>query len=304
MWVIFLFLLIIWACAIVTTKLIGDNIEIYPEDNRDQIAAYFGSMGASMQTLFQFMTLDNWRSISSYVSLCDNTEGCQDIDIWHELCWYIFFCFYIILTNFTILSLLTGVVTEAIGRTRIENEDDPNSIENKEKLDKVRVAALKIFSGSATPHANDAHRMKMSRAQWKELFNPENEELVEFFQDLNIDPHSMDDDDINVLFDTFDVEGENEVTWRQFEKAIFRLKGACSAFAAFKMKRVIQDLYKSVPRQLANEASMFQNADVTQLQGVIEKLEVHAFALRDRVSALDQDVHAKYSHHGLHLGVH
>ena len=213
-----------------------------------------------------------------------------------EYAWFFFFVFYIILTNFTILSLLTGVVTEALSRTRMENEDDPNSIENRQKLDKVRVAALRLFSGNSEHRApsTDAFKMRITRSEWREIFDPKNEHMAEILNDLDIDPGGMDDDDIDLLFDTFDVEGDGIVTWKQFETAIFRLKGECSAFHAFKMKRVIQELYYQVPRNLAREASSFQKADLSQLQEVIDQLEGHAFALKDRVIALEKDLNAKY----------
>jgi hypothetical protein len=302
---IFLFTFIIFAFAIVTTKLVGRNEDFYPEGCQDDIRNNFGNMGASMKTLFQFMTLDNWRSISSCVSLCDRTAGCTEGHMLQEYAWYFFFVFYIILTNFTILSLLTGVVTEALGRTREENEDNPNSRENREKMDKVRVAALRLFSGNSEHRApsTDAFKMQMSRSEWSEIFgwrdgerisDPNNRYMVEILNDLDIDPEGMDQDDVDLLFDTFDVEGDGIVTWKQFETAIFRLKGECSAFHAFKMKRVIQELYYQVPRNLAREAASFQNADLSQLQEVIDQLEGYAYTLKRRVNDLEKDVEARY----------
>ena len=139
--------------------------------------------------------------------------------------------------------------------------------------------------------------MAISDGPWRDgerISDSNNRYMVEILNDLDIDPEGMDQDDVDLLFDTFDVEGDGIVTWKQFETAIFRLKGECSAFHAFKMKRVIQELYYQVPRNLAREASSFQKADLSQLQEVIDQLEGHAFALKDRVIALEKDLNAKY----------
>merc|ERR1719316_1436628 len=55
----------------------------------------------SMTTLFQFVTLDDWSRIARAVAQ-------------HEPFMNIFFILYILITAFTTLSLLTGVVSEQI----------------------------------------------------------------------------------------------------------------------------------------------------------------------------------------------
>ncbi len=75
---------------------------------RDAAPEYFGHLGASLLTLFQVMTLENWPDVAAEVRA--------------SLPWaWVFFVGYILVATFMVLNLFIGVVVSAI-QSRIDRE--------------------------------------------------------------------------------------------------------------------------------------------------------------------------------------
>jgi len=87
--------LILYVAAVIVTNLFGQT---HPQ--------WFGSLGASLLTLFQILTLEGWADIQREV-LTD-----------HPLAW-LFFVPYVLLTTFAMLNLFVAVMVEAM-RTGVE----------------------------------------------------------------------------------------------------------------------------------------------------------------------------------------
>merc|ERR1719281_710337 len=97
-----------------------------------------------MQTLFQFVTLDNWAAISRMVTAKNPYMQ-------------IFFIAYIIVTAFTILSLLTGVVSEHILKVT-KNDEDELKKQQGEELKKVSEEMLELFKKADTDNSGTIGR--------------------------------------------------------------------------------------------------------------------------------------------------
>merc|ERR1719201_2274975 len=103
-----LFVLIIAVFAIFVTKAVH-------EDPDAEVQVYFGSWLKSSCTLFQFVTLDDWSRIARRASRidCRNASGVIEKCDGPPKPWLMgIFVFFVILTAFSILSLLTGVISE------------------------------------------------------------------------------------------------------------------------------------------------------------------------------------------------
>lgn len=88
--------LIFYVGAVMATKLFGD-VEFGPEKDR-----YFGTLGSSLISLFQVMTLDSWSSNIMRPTLAA-----------HPYAW-LFFVPFVLVTAFTALNLFIGVVVSAL----------------------------------------------------------------------------------------------------------------------------------------------------------------------------------------------
>ena len=89
--IVLLLTLIYYVCAVIATKLFGDA---FPE--------WFGSIGASMYTLFQVMTLESW-SMGIVRPVMDT----------FPLAW-LFFVPFILVTTFAVLNLFIAIVVNAM----------------------------------------------------------------------------------------------------------------------------------------------------------------------------------------------
>ncbi|MFN0262402.1 ion transporter [Tepidamorphus sp. 3E244] len=95
--IILLLSLVFYVFSVMATKLYG---ETFPE--------WFGSIGASLYTLFQVMTLESW-SMGIVRPVMDE----------HPLAW-IFFVPFILVTSFAVLNLFIGIIVNAM---QSEHED-------------------------------------------------------------------------------------------------------------------------------------------------------------------------------------
>ena len=96
-----LILLIFYVGAVVSTKVFG---AAFPE--------WFGSIGASMYTLFQVMTLESW-----------SMGIVRPVMEVHPLSW-IFFIPFILVTSFTVLNLFIGIIVDAMQSQHMAEQKD------------------------------------------------------------------------------------------------------------------------------------------------------------------------------------
>ena len=94
--VVMLLMLVFYVAAVMATELYGDT---HPE--------YFGSLGASLYSLFQIMTLESWSHGIVRPVLID-----------HPYAWS-FFVPFIVVTSFSVLNMFIGVIVSSI---EAENE--------------------------------------------------------------------------------------------------------------------------------------------------------------------------------------
>ena len=96
--------LIFYVAAVLSTKLYGAT---FPE--------WFGSIGASMYTLFQVMTLESW-----------SMGIVRPVMEVHPQAW-IFFVPFILVTSFAVINLFIGVIVDAM---QTQHQDEVVEIEN------------------------------------------------------------------------------------------------------------------------------------------------------------------------------
>lgn len=88
-------LVIYYVAAVLATHIFGNSHDA-------ELETLFGSIGQSMFTLFQMMTLDGWR-----------TEIAEPVLVLYPWAW-VFFVIFIIITSFAVLNLFIGVIVDAM----------------------------------------------------------------------------------------------------------------------------------------------------------------------------------------------
>lgn len=102
-------LVIYYVAAVLATHTFGHSQD-------ETLESLFGSVGASMFTLFQLMTLEGWRS--------DVADPTIAIYPWA----WIFFVVFITVTSFAVLNLFIGVIVDAMNIIHEEEEEEKGEI--------------------------------------------------------------------------------------------------------------------------------------------------------------------------------
>ena len=111
-----LLLIFFYIGAVISTNLFGNA---FPE--------WFGTLGSSMYTLFQIMTLESW-SMGIVRPVMDE----------YPYAWT-FFIPFIVVTTFTVLNLFIGIIVDAIARvTEQDKQERHQQFSSKEDIDDIR----------------------------------------------------------------------------------------------------------------------------------------------------------------------
>jgi len=120
-WIALLFLLVMFVYAISITNLAGKRWEQFSSaEDGAVVKEKFGTIRASMETLFIFLTCDDWSTPARIV----NKEFPFMQFVWVS---------YIVLAVFTLLSLLTGLMADKMNQVRQEAEEQ----QTKERAEQV-----------------------------------------------------------------------------------------------------------------------------------------------------------------------
>jgi len=131
-WVGLLVVIPYYVCAVFLTRLLGHNAEQWGDEACDLVRGWFGSIGRSMYTLFMIMTLANWDTVCS-VTMTEYPSI------------FLFFMVYIIFSSYTVISMITGVICEALVCTT-ENDEAHMISELAQGREAFKDSLRKIFS--------------------------------------------------------------------------------------------------------------------------------------------------------------
>lgn len=110
MWVSVLTLILDYVCAVFLTKVVGHKAEMYGEA-APKIATWWGSIGNSMRSLFIIMTLAEFDVMM--ITMQQHVE---------PLLVALFMVAYVMIAGFTMVSLITGILCEALTAAQSEDE--------------------------------------------------------------------------------------------------------------------------------------------------------------------------------------
>ncbi len=114
--------LVMYVTAVLTTKLFGDT---HPE--------YFGTIGGSVYTLFQIMTLESW------------SHGIvRPVMEVHAYAWAVFVPF-ILLTTFAVLNLVVGIVVNSM--QALHEADKQQAVDEAEAGMRAEISAMRAEIG-------------------------------------------------------------------------------------------------------------------------------------------------------------
>ena len=139
--------LVFYVSSVLTTKLFG--MEVHPQDVDGNMQEWFGTVGRSMYSLFQIMTLESWSM--------GIVRPTMELYSWS----WIFFVPFIVLTSFAVLNLFIAVVVNAMQ----SQHDQERTEENRELRDAAHADAAAIEDRLATLQSDVTHLRRLLEAQ-------------------------------------------------------------------------------------------------------------------------------------------
>lgn len=145
MWVGLLTVILNYVCAVFLTQTLGQNAAMW-EDKEEKISLWFGTIGRSIRTLFIVITLAEWDEIA--LTIAERVNG---------MAVFALAMAYITITAFTMVSLITGIISEELVRAQADEKDHKAIIidRGRSKLADDVVDTLKLFdddqSGTLSP---------------------------------------------------------------------------------------------------------------------------------------------------------
>ncbi|CAJ1384291.1 unnamed protein product, partial [Effrenium voratum] len=251
-WICLVALLFCYACAIITTTVIGHNDEIYdPYFSKSggwDHEVYFATVWRSTFTLFQIMTLDQWNeSVVRHV-------------VANQPAMLIFFLVFVCISSLGLMSIMIGVVVE---NTLATANKDQNKLKARRERDRKQVFGQlqEIFEMADVDGSGTLKLEEVEAAiQKPEIYNKL--KMIDFPVD-----------DPGQIFALLDYDESGELTTEEFITGCIRMKGPAKS----KDLLVAQVGVDSMRKQYAlfeQEMEKFQ-AKVAMLDATIRAVMSH-----------------------------
>jgi voltage-gated sodium channel len=204
MWVSIFLIFILYIAAVFVTVEIGQNPDLYEPykyvsggwDYQD----YFGSVGKSMFTLFQIVTLDDWSNGVARHVMSNQPAMC------------VFFLLFILLTSYGLMNIITGIIVERTLSAAKQNQQRFQRTQEKERA-RVLNHLREIFE-LADKDGNGSLTIDEFRTAIRQPDVERKLKLIEL-------PVA----DAEELFEILDHDGSGELSVDEFIGGCVRLKG-------------------------------------------------------------------------------
>lgn len=205
LWTCIFISVVIFVFTIFAVELIGNGSEF--KDTESQ--RYFLSTVPAFVTLFQLMTLDEWREVIQ--PICD-------VQAWA----YLFFFFFICISALALMNLVTAVVVEN-GMRRIEQDDDYKGqmLEREQVAEVTKIRELfKFFKGSGDGDSASANTSGAISAEDLLAVKGSWAALERILDTLGIDQA----EDMKRLMKLIDTDGDGELSLEECLDGLLQLR--------------------------------------------------------------------------------
>lgn len=223
-WVGLLTLILNYICAIFLTQTVGHADVDWGED-QDKVYLWFGTLGNSFQTLLIVITLQDWDDMAMTVSKQYNGY----------VVWALAFS-YIILTAYTMLSLITGCISEALITAQMQDDRD--------RLAKIE-GSKKAFGQSlrdVLSKFDEDDSGSLTHKEIEEVLTSPGNNLMNQLAALNID---MDMSELLYFIDRLNPSGDEDadIKINDIADVMSHFNGPAKACAIWELKFMLNELH-------------------------------------------------------------
>lgn len=229
-WSLVLIFMILYVSAVLTTSWYNYEARVDKEMLKTAhgiaFVEWFGSIGASLLTLFQLMTLEGWPEILR-----------TSMEVWPQA--WIFFVPFILLTNVSLLNAITAVVVEKVFSIA-QNE----AADEAKRAEKARLAALRKLKGLFSSIDVD-HNATLDLEEFrKALKDPR---VVAVLLELGIARYEADE-----LFECLDLDGNEELSVAEFVDGCLRAVGPAQSKHLLQVQYDLLRNFKSLRNKISD----------------------------------------------------
>lgn len=196
-----LIVLLLYMSAVFIFRVLGRKADpgLDPDEEED-MDKWFGTVGRSLFTLFQLMTLDGWPTVVR--TLMRN---------YHPAI-MLFFLAFLIISHYTLLNLVTAVVVENV--LVISQQEQMKEVKREEQARFENIRKLKELFENIDEDGNG----EVSVEEFSEAMK--DKEIVKQFNQLEIASYEAMD-----LFELLDIDHDGSVTVSEFVEGCLRVRG-------------------------------------------------------------------------------
>jgi hypothetical protein len=270
-WVLVLMLVTMLILAILCTTVVGHNADKwgeyvpYPECLPDPecvpypecantcdnayIHMYFGTVGSSMQTLFQFLTMDDWGLITRMV--CKVMPAMYPVLI-----------LYVVFGAMVIISLLTGVMAEHMNSIREQQEEEDQQEFHNQMMASLRIIS-KFFQEKDRQEVENGKKKEEDDSIQKESFLQmcDDEAFKETLQENDVD---LDGINLHEIFECMDLQQNGTITWGEFKYGIHELRAGVTPQQVIHLRNQIAQSIET-SKEIESEQSIQKSLSKKQL---------------------------------------
>lgn len=255
-WIALFFLILVFVFATFVNTVVGTHVDVFDEEDKDDIQVWFGGTFASAATLFVFLTLDDWSTPARVVN--------KKIP-WMWFTWVSF----IVAGAFMILSLLTGLMADKMASAREEMDEQKTSPEET----MVRLEQFRHLYAKAEG---------LSKSDFSEMVTKP--DVAEFLEDYGVKLHCEAARDW--LFRSIDTTGDGRLTWDEVARFFKEISKHTEAGSALKELMWMEGTLARLDHLLADDQARRATKREATAAGEKEVWEAKLDDVHDRASLL------------------
>lgn len=261
-WVSVLCGLIVYICAIMTTRLIGrpeatgrsKEVSHWMNFRQD----HFGTVGVSMVTLFELMAYPDMEKFKPVY------KGSVPIEL--------FLIVFIIFGSFTIVSLLTGVICESMIEKSRKQQDERRLESEQARRDLIEKARV-VFEDFGTGDDDDGRAGWLGRGRFERCRG----EILVLCMDEGL---RLSHKDLDALFELVDYEGSGVVEIEELLYGMVQLAAELRPMSIMELRRVVVQGLGGVRGQVSSLNARMNQMDRRLGEALVEMKKVTAACAR------------------------
>ena len=244
-WIFGVLTFIVYLVAVLLTHYTKEELNLQGED-----AEYFGSIVSSMFSLFQVTTMDSWPDIAAPL-------------LHRSLWWRMFFVIFIAFSAWTMISLVTAVVSDNVIQATQDRKEKQK--EAQERRRKEFVDFLKICFVNADADGNQV----LDKEEFGTLIK--DEQVVAKMEDLGV---TLPLQELEKAFEMLDVDEDGELSIDEFTAGLSQLQESLNTKHVVSLDYALQRISTQLAKRLDSlEHTVAQRSDV--IAASVDKLSAN-----------------------------